>query len=142
MSVVPHPQLNILQQIMGPAQPATTAASSSKLPTPTPMLACTPIMPITEQLPPAIIPWLEPNGSDWAIFMMCFKDSMKITGHWGYFISSQLRPSPSDVSMPMDAEIEAREKWECKDAMASYLLSQCLSDTTVMHMANCATAQD
>ena len=99
-------------------------------------------MPITEQLPLAIIPQLEPNSSNWAIFMMRFKDSMKITGHWGYFIGSWLRPSPSDVSTPMDAEIEAREKWECKDTMASYLLSQCLPDTTVMRMANCATAQD
>ena len=99
-------------------------------------------MPITEQLPPAIIPQLEPNGSNWAIFMMCFKDSMKITGCWGYFISSQPRPSPSDINMPTDAEIEAGEKWEREDTMASYLLSQRLPNTTVMCIANCATAQD
>ena len=99
-------------------------------------------MQITEQLPLAIIPWLEPNGSNWAIFMMRFKDSMKITGHWGYFIGSRLRPSPSDISMPMDTGIEAGEKWEREDAMASYLLSQRLPNTTVMRMANCATAQD
>ena len=67
---------------------------------------------------------------------------MKITGHWGYFIGSRPRPSPSDISMPMDAEIEAEDQWECKDAVASYLLSQHLPDTTVMCMANCATAQD
>ena len=67
-SAVPHPQLNSLQQVMGPAQPAKSAppptALSFRLPTPTSTPAPTPIMPITEQLPPAIIPQLEPNSSN------------------------------------------------------------------------------
>ena len=99
-------------------------------------------MPITEQLPPAIIPHLEPDGSNWAIFMMSFKDSMKVTSRWGYFDGSRPKPRPKDIKNPTDAEIEAGERWEHEDAVASYLLSQHLPDATIMRMVNCACAQD
>ena len=52
--------------------------------------------------------------------MMCFKDSKN----------------------PTNAEIEAGEQWEHEDTVASYLLSQCLPDVTVMHIVNCTCAQD
>ena len=80
-------------------------------------------MPITEQLPLAVFPHLEPDGSNWAIFMMCFKDSMRVTGQWGYFDGSQPKLRPKDVKNITDVKIEAREQWEHKDAVASYLLS-------------------
>ena len=99
-------------------------------------------MPITEQLPPAVIPRLEPDSSNWAIFMMRFKDSMKVTSRWGYFNGSQPKPRPKDVKNPTDTEIEVGERWEHEDAVASYLLSQRLPDATVMRMVNCACAQD
>ncbi len=42
----------------------------------------------------------------------------------------------------MEGESEAIEKWEHKDAVASYLLSQCLPDITVMCLTSCLTAHD
>ena len=55
--------------------------------------------------------------------MMCFKDSMRVTGQWGYFDGSQPKLRPKDVKNITDVKIEAREQWEHKDAVASYLLS-------------------
>lgn len=46
-----------------------------------------------EQLP-ANIPQLEPNGVNWAIFMMRFKDAMRVTRRWNYFILLQYHVQP------------------------------------------------
>ena len=42
----------------------------------------------------------------------------------------------------MDAEIEAATEWEYQDSVASYLLSQRLPDTTVMHLNGHATMEE
>lgn len=98
--------------------------------------------PTTIEKLPANIPRLEPNGSNWAIFMMRFRDAMKVTRRWPYFTGAKPHPKPTDVSKPTDAEIEAAEKWEHEDSVASYLLSQRLPDTTIMRLSSCITTKD
>ena len=67
---------------------------------------------------------------------------MKVTHCWAYFTGDKLRPKPKNASNPTDGEIEAKEKWEHEDSVASYLLSQRLPDTTVMCLSNCSTTQE
>lgn len=97
--------------------------------------------PTIEKLP-ANIPRLEPNGANWAIFVMRFRDAMKVTRRWVYFTGHKPHPKPKDVDSPTDGEIEAGEKWEYADSVASYLLSQRLPDTTVMRLSSCTTTQE
>ena len=94
-----------------------------------------------EQLP-ANIPRLEPNGANWAIFQMRFKDAMKVTCQWGYFTSLKPCPRIQDLAAPTDDELNAIEQWEHDDSVACYLLSQRLPDTTVMHLSSCPTAKE
>src|SRR5258708_30706798 len=96
--------------------------------------------PTIEQLP-TNIPQLEPNGANWAIFKMCFQDAIKVTCQWGHFSGGKPCPKPKDGAKPTDGEIEAAKKWEYNDSVASYLLFQCLPDTTIMHLSNCLMAQ-
>jgi hypothetical protein len=92
---------------------------------------------------PANIPCLEPNGSNWAIFTLRFRDAMKVTRRWTYFTGLKAQPSPpADEDNPTEEEVEAIEKWEYEDSVASYLLSQRLPDTTVMRLSTCSTTKE
>ena len=91
---------------------------------------------------PASIPYLEPHGTNWAIFMMRFRDAMKLTHRWMYFTGQKKCPEPQDKDNPTDGEIEAAEKWEYEDSVASYLLSQRLPDSAVMRLSSCSTTQE
>ena len=42
----------------------------------------------------------------------------------------------------MDTEIEAMDKWDYKDQIACYLLSQCLPDTTAMQVSHFKTVKE
>ena len=86
---------------------------------------------------PANISHLEPNGSNWAIFTLCFWDTMKVTCCWAYFTSLKAQSSPPiDEDNPTKEKVEAIEKWEYEDSVASYLLSQHLLDTTVDNLGS------
>jgi len=87
----------------------------------------------------ANIPCLKPNGANWAIFKMCFSSMIKVTQRWGYFIGLKSYPLPVDLNQLTTTEAKAIEEWEYEDSVTSYLLSQRLSDTTKMHLANCST---
>ena len=91
---------------------------------------------------PASIPCLEPHGANWAIFMTRFRDAMKVTRRWAYFTGHNPRPMPQDPSNPTEGELDAAEKWEYEDCVASFLLFQCLSDAAVMCLSSCSTAQE
>ena len=95
--------------------------------------------PTIEQLP-TNIPHLEPNSPNWAIFKMHFQDAMRVTCQWGHFSGNKPHPKPKDGAKPTDGEIEAAEKWEYDNSVASYLLSQHLSNTTIMDLSNCLMA--
>ena len=113
--------------------PANMSTITSPLPTTTPT--------IIEKLP-ANIPCLEPNGSNWAIFKMRFSNAIKMMCQWAYFIRLSLYPNPIDPAKPTSEEAAQIVQWEFEDSIASYLLSQRLSDTTEMHLANCTTTKE
>ena len=94
-----------------------------------------------EQLP-ANIPRLEPNGANWAIFSMRFKEAMQASRRWGYFSGTVARPEPNAKDKPTDEETEKMEKWDYEDLVARYLLSQRLPDTTAIRVGNFNTAKE
>ncbi len=97
--------------------------------------------PVIKQLP-ANIPQLDPNGTNWAIFKTRFQEAMRVTRRWGYFTGARPCPKPKVADKPTEGKSKAIEKWEHKDAVASYLLSQCLPDITVTCLTSCLTAHD
>src|SRR5260370_13611568 len=97
--------------------------------------------PIIEQLP-ANIPQLETNGTNWAICKTLFQEAMRVSCQWGYFTGARPCPKPKVADKPTEGKSKAIEKWEHKDAVASYLLSQRLPDITVMHLTSCLTVHD
>ena len=128
---------------MGPAQPISSAAPSSSTPVSLSTLTATmPMPPATIEQLPANIPQLELNGSNWAIFMMHFKDAMQVTQQWGYFAGLKPHPKVQDMDTPTDDKLSAIEQWEHDDLVASYLLSQCLPDITVICLSSFATAKE
>ena len=127
---------------MGPAQPAanTLPSADSTAAASVPSIMSAPSLSI-EQLP-ANIPCLEPNSVNWAIFSMRFQEAMQATCCWGYFDGSKSRPMPKDKDNLTDAEVEAREKWDYKDLITCYLLSQRLPDTTAICVSGCNTVKE
>ena len=91
---------------------------------------------------PTSIPYLEPNGANWAIFMMRFRDAMKVARRWVYFTGQKPCPKPQDPNHPTEGEVNAAEKWEYEDSVASFLLFQRLSDSTVMRLSKCCSAHE
>ena len=71
---------------------------------------------------PASVPYLEPDGTNWAIFTMHFQSMMKATRQWAYF-TGEACPTLKGTGKPTSTEIEAAEAWEYEDMVASYLLS-------------------
>jgi hypothetical protein len=67
--------------------------------------------PAIEQLP-SNIPHLETDGSNWAIFIMRFREAMQATCHWPYFKGTVSCPTVKDPSKVTDAEKKAIEEWE------------------------------
>ena len=133
---------------MGPAQPTatpanTSAASSTPSPSSAPSVPSTMSAPSStiEQLP-TNIPCLEPNGVNWAVFSMRFQKAMQATCCWLYFDGSKPRPVPADKAKPTDAKTEAIDKWDYKDQITCYLLSQCLPDTTAMQVSHFKTVKE
>lgn len=117
---------------MSSTTPATTSGSSST-PTPAPPTSI-------EQLP-ANIPRLEPDGSNWAIFVVRFRESMQANRRWGYFDGTNARPVPADASNISAAESESIAKWDHEDLIARYLLSQRLPDSTAVRMGPYTSAK-
>jgi hypothetical protein len=145
---------------MGPAQHANTSPSSSSIPLsglstglstssfiksnimstitmPPPTATSTTIKKL-----PANILCLKYNGSNWAIFKMCFSNAMKVTCRWAYFTGIIPCPEPIDAAQPTKEEATAIVQWEYEDSIVSYLLLQRLPDTTEMELANCTTTKE
>ena len=96
----------------------------------------------TSLILPVSIPYLKPNSSNWAIFMMRFREAMKAMHQWAYFTGHEPCPKLKDANNPMDTEIDVAEIWEYENSVASYLLSQRLSNATKIHLASCTTAKE
>jgi hypothetical protein len=94
--------------------------------------------PAIEQLP-SNIPHLETDGSNWAIFIMRFREAMQATRHWPYFEGTVSCPTVKDPSKVTDAEKKAIEEWEHGDLAAHYLLSQHLPDSIAVRLQSLTT---
>ena len=79
--------------------------------------------PSIEQLP-ANIPRLEPDGSNWAIFVVRFRESMQANRWWGYFDGTNAHLVPADALNISAAESESIANWDHEDLIAQYLLLQ------------------
>ena len=90
---------------------------------------------------PTNIPQLKPDGTNWTVFSLRFREAMQAMRQWGYFDGTKLRPIPRDPGAPTNAEIEALKSWDHEDVVARYLLSQHLPDMTVLSLDQYQTAQ-
>jgi hypothetical protein len=90
----------------------------------------------------ANIPRLEPNGANWAIFSMRFREAMKVTRHWGYFNGNKPRPVPQDKDKPTDDENLAMETWDYENELACFFLIRSLPDTTAMRLNHFMSAKE
>ena len=80
------------------------------------------------------IPCLEADGSNWAIFTMCFHEAMQAIRRWLYFEGTIPCPSPKDPAKVPDDERKVIDNWEYKDLTVQYLLSQRLPDSIVIQL--------
>ena len=115
---------------------STSTGGSSSTPAPPPP---TPT-PTIEQLPQNI-PRLEPDGLNWAIFAVRFREAMSANRRWGFFDGKSARPVPKDPSNVTTDEQEAMDKWDYDDQVARYLLLQRLPDSTAVRMGPYPTAK-
>ena len=114
----------------------SSAPAPGSSPAPPP-LAPTPAI---EQLP-TNIPRLEPDGSNWAIFAIRFREAMQANRRWNFFDGTYTRPKANDASNVTSAEAESMAKWDYDDQVARYLLSQRLPDSTAVRMGPYTTAK-
>ena len=82
---------------------------------------------------------LEIDGSNWAIYTICFRSAMHAINCWNYFDSSKPRPTPKDPNAPSKGEKEATTLWEKDDEIACYLLQQRLPDSAVLGLNSCTS---
>ena len=93
-----------------------------------------------EQLP-SNIPHLETDSSNWAIFIMRFREAMQATCRWPYFEGTVSCPTMKDPSKVTEAKKKATEEWEHGDLAACYLLSQRLPDSIAARLQSLTTAK-
>ena len=79
--------------------------------------------PTTIEHLPTNIPYLETDGSNWAIFVLCFQEAIQATQRWSYFEGLSPRPTPADPNNATDTEKKEIEKWDQEDTTARSLLS-------------------
>jgi hypothetical protein len=97
-------------------------------------------IPSIHQLP-SNIPCLKADGSNWAIFVMCFREAMQAIRRWPYFEGTIPCPSPKNPAKVPDNERKSIEDWEFEDLAARYLLSQHLPDSVVIRLHSLPTAK-
>ena len=93
------------------------------------------------QLLPSNILCLEADGSNWAIFVLRFREAMQVARRWPYFEGTIPCPSPKDPAKVPDNEKKSIEDWKYEDLAACYLLSQCLPDSIAIWLQSLTTAK-
>ena len=73
---------------------------------------------------------------------MQFHDTMKVVRCWVYFTGEKPCLKPQDPRNLTKMELNAAEKWEYKDSVASYLLCLHLSNPIAMHLNSCFITQE
>lgn len=90
---------------------------------------------------PSSIPRLEADGSNWAIFTMCFEEAMLATQRWSHFDGTSTCPSPKDPNKVTETEQKEIDAWHHEDNTAHYLLSQRLPHSIIMRLHTHKTAK-
>jgi hypothetical protein len=81
---------------------------------------------------PSSVPWLDPSGENWAIFLLCFQDAVEAKGFWGHFDGTVTKPVPAnaqDITANKHAVIAL---WDKNERSAKSLLMQKLPDSVLM----------
>jgi len=89
---------------------------------------------------PSSVPKLEANGTNWAIFLVRFRDAIEAKGYWGHFDGTT--PVPTLSTPPTMKETTAKTQWEKDERSAKSLLTQKLPDSTVMKIHMKPTVQE
>ena len=96
---------------------------------------------VTKSIPVSVpnVPCLEPNGSNWVIFSMRFKEAMLASQKWSHFDGTSTRPTPKDLKVIEAAEQKAMDEWDHIETLAQYMLLQHLPDSTAVCLKNILT---
>jgi len=97
-------------------------------------------IPSIHQLP-SNIPCLEADGSNWAIFVLRFREAVQVARRWPYFEGTIPCPSPKDPAKVPDNEKKSIEDWKFEDLAARYLLSQQLPNSIAIRLHSLTTAK-
>src|SRR5271168_3659276 len=89
---------------------------------------------------PSMVPKLDAEGENWAIFYIRFMDAVEAKGFWGHF--DGLSPAPVMTDNSTDAEKAAKSQWEKDERSAKTLLTQRLPDSTVMEICAKKTVRE
>ena len=84
---------------------------------------------------PSSIPKLDSSGLNWAIFSICFQDTVEAKGFWSHFDGTGSCPSADQVSTtdsdgkvmlspPSETDLAAVDKWDKDEHSAKSLLTQ------------------
>ena len=95
--------------------------------------------PSTIQQLPSNIPCLEADGSNWAIFVMHFREVMQAIRRWPYFKGTIPCPSPKNPTKVPDDERKNIANWEFEDLTVWYLLSQWLPNSIAIRLQSLTT---
>ena len=98
-------------------------------------------IPSTIQLLPSNISCLKADGSNWAIFVLCFREAMQVARRWPYFEGTIPCPSPKDPVKVSDDERKALDDWKFEDLATWYLLSQRLPNSITIWLHSLTTAK-
>ncbi len=91
---------------------------------------------------PTTVPRLDPTGSNWAIFLMCFEEAMEANQKWGHFNGKVTCPVAADPLNITADESKAIEAWKLDETVARYMLSQCLPDSTAVRLKAVSSVAD
>ena len=86
---------------------------------------------LSDTLPSTIL-LLDTEGSNWAIFYICFMDVIEAKGFWEHFDGSMTPPVLLEI--PMAAETATKIQWDKNEQSAKALLTQRLPDSTIMEI--------
>src|SRR6266571_3474459 len=89
---------------------------------------------------PSSVPKLDATGINWAIFSMHFQDAMEAKNFWGHFDGTSTCPALSNPST-VD-EIAAKNQWEKDERSAKLLLTQKISNSTLMRVHSKTTVRE
>ena len=88
---------------------------------------------LSDTLPgPSSVPKLDATGVNWAIFSVRFQDAVEAKNFWGHFNGTSTCPALSNP--PKTAETAAKTQWEKNERSAKSLLTQKISDSTLMRV--------